>query len=76
MKNNSEAFATIKIDYGQACEGIENCKDSPFNSASLRDAYARVARVRERYKEDQEKLKSNEYAALSKVFKDDVSLKV
>jgi hypothetical protein len=76
MSKNSEAFKTIKIYYERACEGIEDCKNSlTFNPADCEDAYARIARVRERYDEEKKKLLPKESNALSKLIEKDNFIK-
>lgn len=74
MPNSSEALKTINIYYIELCKGIENYKNSEtFNAAVCQDAYARAARLRERYKEEKnnEQLLPGELKALSKVFDND-----
>ena len=75
MNSNSEAFKTIKIYHERFRESIENCKKAvTFNPADCEDAYARAARVRERYMEEKENstLCPSELNALSRVFENDV----
>src|SRR5262245_48120369 len=46
----SEAFESVKTDFGYFHDGINRCLNSSvFQSADLRDAYGRLARLWERY---------------------------
>jgi hypothetical protein len=74
MPNSSESLKTINIYYIELCKGIETCKNSEtFNAAVYQDAYARAARLRDRYEDEKKnkKLRPGELKALSKVFDND-----
>ncbi len=76
MTNSSEAYQRIEVYFGDFRAAIEKCRMAgTFIAADWQDAYARLARLRERYKKEKTDLTRAERAALFKVFEDDTFTK-
>ena len=69
----SDALERIE-EYAQAFrDGVARCAASEFNKFDVMDAYTRLTRLRDRYREEAKKgrLTPSEHRALSKVFEHD-----
>ncbi len=72
MEQKSEAFERVEGYYMAFRDGIARCQNAPcFIAADWQDAYARLARLRERYCFEAPSLSKSERNALSKVFEHD-----
>jgi hypothetical protein len=66
------AGAVVRTYFGYFQECIDRCrKASDFHAPDWEDAYARLARLRERYRDEKGDLAPFERKALSKVFEED-----
>lgn len=72
MESMTEALERIEEDVAAFRDAIVRCQSgSVFNRADLQDAYARLARVRERYLKEKKDLTDQERCALAKALEDD-----
>ena len=72
MTNSSEAFQRIEGYFGAFRTAIDSCRmTGTFLAADWQDAYARLARLRDRYMKEKPQLTRAELEALSKVFEQD-----
>lgn len=73
----SEALERIRADFRDFSYLIAHCRTTPFNAADVKDAYARLNRVRERYMHEKfnRTLDYIEAQAFYKVFENDVFIK-
>ena len=68
----TEALMRIDEDFMAFRDAVARCKSaSAFQRADLQDAYARLARVRDRYLKERPVLARSEQRALARVFDDD-----
>lgn len=68
----TESLMRIDEDFKAFRDAVARCQSaSAFKRADLQDAYARLARVRERYLKEKTVLAASEQRALAKVFDDD-----
>lgn len=73
MTTPSHALASIQTYFAHFRESVERArKEAIFRTADWQDAYARLARLRERYLSEAVNLTRAEGTALSKVFEHDV----
>jgi hypothetical protein len=73
----SEALERIRGDFRDFSDLIAHCRTTPFNAAKVKDAYARLNRIRERYLHEKHNrtLDALETQTFHKVFEDDVFIK-
>jgi hypothetical protein len=69
----TEALERIRDDFRDFSDGISRCRTPPFTAADIKDAYARLSRIKERYDHEKGKraLDALELQAFRKVFEDD-----
>jgi len=78
MTNSSEAIQRIESYFDEFCDGVKDClRAELFVRRDLLDAYAGLARLRDRFIKEKEKhnLNPSELEALSKVFEKDTFIK-
>jgi len=73
MTDTSEALKRIETYFDEFCRGVERCRRAnSFDPADWKDAYGRLARLKDRYEFEKRNLSPPERRALSKVFDNDV----